>query len=52
MATNHGRLLGLYDEVSSFLTQINLLEAKGSATLTIHPHSLCFTMGILGPVVK
>ena len=29
MATNHGRLLGLYDELSSFLTQINLYGSKG-----------------------
>ncbi len=29
MATNDGRLLGLYDELSSFLTQINLYGSKG-----------------------
>ena len=29
MANNDGRLLGLYDELSSFLTQINLYGSKG-----------------------
>lgn len=29
MAKNDGRLLGLYDELSSFLTQINLYGSKG-----------------------
>ena len=29
MANNDGRLLGLYDELSSFLTQINLYGNKG-----------------------
>ena len=29
MASNDGRLLGLYDELSSFLTQINLYGSKG-----------------------
>ncbi len=29
MASNSGRLLGLYDELSSFLTQINLYGSKG-----------------------
>ena len=36
MATNGGRLLGLYDELSSFLTQLNLSRGKG---LT-HSHEL------------
>ena len=29
MHNNHGKLLGLYDELSSFLTQINLYRGKG-----------------------
>jgi len=29
MSSNDGRLLGLYDELSSFLTQINLYGSKG-----------------------
>ena len=29
MAENHGRLLGVYDELSSFLTSINLYRTKG-----------------------
>lgn len=29
MAENHGRLLGVYDELSSFLTSINLYRSKG-----------------------
>lgn len=29
MAENHSKLLGLYDELSSFLTQINLYKARG-----------------------
>ena len=29
MATNGGRLLGLYDELSTFLTQLNLYRGKG-----------------------
>ena len=29
MADNHSKLLGLYDELSSFLTQINLYKACG-----------------------
>ena len=29
MATNGGRLLGLYDELSTFLTQLNLSKGKG-----------------------
>ena len=29
MANNNGRLLGLYDKLSSFLTQINLYGSKG-----------------------
>ena len=29
MASNGGRLLGVYDELSSFLTQINLYGTKG-----------------------
>ena len=29
MATNGGRLLGLYDELSSFLIQLNLSRGKG-----------------------
>ena len=29
MANNDGRLLGLYDELSLFLTQINLYGSKG-----------------------
>ena len=29
MADNHSKLLGLYDELSSFLTQINLYKARG-----------------------
>lgn len=29
MAENHCKLLGLYDELSSFLTQINLYKARG-----------------------
>ena len=29
IANNDGRLLGLYDELSSFLTQINLYGSKG-----------------------
>jgi hypothetical protein len=29
MASNEGRLLGLYDELSTFLTQLNLYKGKG-----------------------
>lgn len=29
MADNHSKLLGLYDELSSFLTQINLYKSRG-----------------------
>jgi len=29
MAANHGRLLGLYDELTSVLTQLNLYRGKG-----------------------
>jgi len=29
MAENHSKLLGLYDELSSFLTQINLYKSRG-----------------------
>ena len=29
MAANGGRLLGLYDELSTFLTQLNLYRGKG-----------------------
>ena len=29
MAANDGRLLGLYDELSSFFTQMNLYRGKG-----------------------
>ena len=29
MAANDGRLLGLYDELTSFLTQLNLYQGKG-----------------------
>jgi hypothetical protein len=29
MATNSGRLFGLYDELTSFLTQLNLYRGKG-----------------------
>lgn len=29
MAENDGRLLGLYDELTTFLTQINLYKSKG-----------------------
>jgi hypothetical protein len=29
MAANGGRLLGLYDELSSFLSQLNLYRGKG-----------------------
>ena len=39
MASNDGRLLGLYDELSSFLTQINLYGSKGILViLMIHLH--------------
>jgi len=31
MAENHSKLLGLYDELSSFLTQINLYKGRGLA---------------------
>ncbi len=31
MATNGGRLLGLYDELTTFLTQLNLFRGKGVA---------------------
>ena len=31
MAANGGRLLGLYDELSTFLTQLNLYKGKGLA---------------------
>ena len=31
MANSDGRLLGLYDELSSFLTQINLYGSKGTS---------------------
>lgn len=31
MADNHSKLLGLYDELSSFLTQINLYKGRGLA---------------------
>ena len=31
MAENHCKLLGLYDELSSFLTQINLYKGRGLA---------------------
>jgi hypothetical protein len=29
MYSNHGKLMGLYDELSTFLTQINLYRGKG-----------------------
>ena len=29
MASNGGRLLGLYDELTSFLTQLNLYRGQG-----------------------
>lgn len=29
MAENHSKLIGLYDELSSFLTQINLYKSRG-----------------------
>lgn len=29
MAENHSKLLGLYDELSTFLTQINLYKSRG-----------------------
>ena len=29
MAANGGRLLGLYDELTTFLTQLNLYRGKG-----------------------
>ena len=31
MHENHGKLLGLYDELSTFLTQMNLYRGKGLA---------------------
>lgn len=31
MAANGGRLLGLYDELTTFLTQLNLYRGKGLA---------------------
>ena len=31
MAKNGGRLLGLYDELTTFLTQLNLYRGKGSS---------------------
>ena len=31
MAANGGRLLGLYDELATFLTQLNLYRGKGLA---------------------
>ena len=36
MAANGGHLMGLYDELSSFLTQLNLSRGKG----LIHSHEL------------
>ena len=29
MATNHSKLLGIYDELSTFLAQINVFRGKG-----------------------
>ena len=44
MASNGGRLLGLYDELSSFLSQLNLYRGKGVALsheLALYKTSLC-----------
>jgi len=42
MANNESRLLGLYDELSTFLTQINVYRGGGSVIPTTHlPFFLC-----------
>ena len=45
MSENDGRLLGLYDELSAFLTQINVYSGRGLSNLPSFSNS---SMGIHG----
>ena len=49
MAANGGRLLGLYDELSTFLTQLNLYKGPSPMSWLLSSN---FTMAIPGPVLQ